>query len=224
MQDGIILINKPQVKSSHDIVYIVKKRLAIGRDKKVGHAGTLDPMATGVLIILIGHYTRYFDKFLEFDKEYLATIQFGDKTDTGDCVGKIVDQKVYAHVTREQLEQVLIKYTGDLLQVPPMYSAAKKGGKPLYKFAVKGRHVEREAKKIKILDLKLLEFTPPQIKLYIKCSKGTYIRQLAEDIAQDLNTFAHVSELTRQSVGPFHINQCINLDQIGVDKIQTFNF
>lgn len=221
VRDGIIVVNKPKGITSHDVVDFVRRRLGI---KKVGHAGTLDPLATGVLLILLGRCTKLFDRFLDFDKEYAATITLGARTTTGDIEGKVVEEKGFGHVTEEAVIAAFRSYLGEILQVPPMVSALKHKGKPLYMLSRKGIEVERSPRKVTIKELRLLKFAPPHIQFYLKCSRGTYVRQLAEDIAKDLNTVGCISQIERQGVGPFDITKAVELSQVNEHCIQSYFF
>lgn len=217
--DGILVINKPKGVTSHDVVDIVRREL---RMKKVGHAGTLDPMATGVLVILVGRSTKLFDKFLTFDKEYVATLTLGARTTTGDSQGEVLESKDFSHVTKDMLEEVMKGFVGKQMQVPPMVSAVKHKGKRLYALARKGVEVKRQARSIDIKDLRLLDFVLPHIKFYLRCSRGTYVRKLAEDIAVKLDCLGFVSQIERQSVGRFTIENSIPVERIKDTKPQLF--
>ena len=221
MKEGLIVVNKPQGMTSHDVVDCVRRKL---KTRKVGHSGTLDPMATGVLVILVGRYTKLFNRFLHFDKEYLATLVLGESTVSGDQQGKVIAQKDYSHVGRCEAEKIFSSYIGRISQIPPMVSAVKVEGKRLYSLARRGIEVDRKPRTVEIKDLKLLEFRPPLIKFYLKCSKGTYVRQLAVDIAEDLDCVGHISQIQRQSVGPFNINEAIPIPQINEDYLRTYQF
>jgi len=219
MRDGIIIINKPKGITSHDVVAYARKKLGI---KRVGHSGTLDPQATGVLVLLLGKCTKLFDRFLDFDKEYVATLTLGVKTSSGDTDGKILATCDYSHVEEKMVNNALMPYVGEILQTPPMVSAVKYKGQRLYKLARKGSIVPVAARKVTIKELRLLKFSLPDIVFYLKCSRGTYVRQLAEDLAKDLDCVGHVSKIERLSVGPFNISSSISLSEIGESKIQPF--
>lgn len=185
--DGILIVDKPVSKTSFDVVWNVRKEY---NTKKVGHIGTLDPMASGVLPVLIGNATRLSDILVEHDKEYIAHLTLGKATDTGDSEGKViqVDNRFF-NEEKEKIEEVLKSFLGDSMQIPPMYSAIKINGRKLYEIARSGKIVEREPRKISISEIELLEFkNPNEIKFRVVCSKGTYIRVLCEDIAQKLGT------------------------------------
>jgi len=221
MKEGIIVVNKPGGITSHDVVDFVRKRLKI---RRVGHAGTLDPIATGVLLILVGRGTKLFNHFLDFDKEYLATLTLGKRTTSGDREGKVLETRDYSNITDGKIREVFNSYLGEILQVPPMVSALKYRGKRLYLLARRGIKVDRQPRSIIIKELRLLEFSPPHIKFYLKCSKGTYVRQLAEDIAQDLDCVGYISEIQRQSVGPFNIAGALSLSQIDESFLRPYPF
>jgi len=219
MKDGILVVNKPGGMTSHDVVEIVRRKLKI---RRVGHAGTLDPIATGVLLILVGRCTKLFNRFSSFDKSYSATLTLGQRTTSGDREGKVIQTQDYTHITEDKVKDVLRSYIGRVYQTPPMVSAIKHKGKRLYSLARRGIEVARQARAVEIKDLRLLEFSLPHVKFYLRCSKGTYVRQLAEDIAQDLGCVGHISEITRESVGPFDLRQTISLSQINENSIQPY--
>lgn len=217
---GIIVLKKPSGMTSHDVVARVRRILKM---KRVGHSGTLDPLATGVLVILLGKATKLFPKFEAFDKAYKATLILGQKTSTADIQGKIVEQAAYDHVTKELVEQALENFRGEIEQVPPMVSAVKLNGKRLYELARKGIEVAREPRKITIRKLDLLDFQSPRVKFYLECSKGTYVRQLAEDIAGKLGTVACIAEIERTKVGPFIIDQAVDLKDLSEKDVRSWN-
>lgn len=219
MKDGIIVVNKPKGMTSHDVVDFVRKRLNI---RKVGHAGTLDPGATGVLVVLLGRCTRLFDRFLSFDKEYIATLTLGVRTSSGDIEGKVLETRDFSHIGEEMVKKAFLPYIGEILQVPPMVSAIKYKGSRLYKLARKGTEVILSPRKVTIKELRLLDFSPPEVQFYLKCSRGTYVRKLAEDVAGDLSCVGHVSRIERLSIGPFNIKSAVGLSEISESKIQPF--
>lgn len=183
--DGILIVNKPKGFTSQDVVSKVKKVL---NEKKAGHTGTLDPMATGVLPILLGNSTKLSKYLIEHDKIYVAKIQLGQKTDTGDVEGKVIDKKAIPEISVEKVKNVLENFLGKGQQIPPMYSAIKINGKKLYEYARNGEKVEVPPRDIEIYDIKLLEMKNTEIEFEVSCSKGTYIRILCEDIAERLGT------------------------------------
>ena len=219
MKEGIIVVNKPEGITSHDVVEIVRRKLRV---RRVGHAGTLDPIATGVLLILVGRYTKLFNHFLTFDKEYVATLTLGKRTTSGDREGNVIETKDHSHLSEDKIRGVFSSYIGQIFQIPPMISALKYRGRRLYSLARRGIEVKRQARSIVINELKLLEFNPPFIKFYLKCSKGTYVRQLAEDITRDLNCVGYISQIQRQSIGPFNLSQAFSLLQINESCLHPY--
>lgn len=218
-KDGILIVNKPPLYTSHDVVAVVRRKLNM---QKVGHAGTLDPIATGVLVILVGSATRLFDKFQNYEKEYTAVLRLGARTNSGDLSGTVVEEKEFGHITSEMAQKVFASYKGEIMQTPPMFSAVKHKGKRLYELAFKGKEVEREPRKVCISDIKVLDFKLPDVSFYMRCSKGTYVRTLAEDVARDLGSAGHIAQLQRQSIGPFTIQRSVTLDEVEESKIQPF--
>lgn len=214
--DGIIVINKPSGYTSHDIVSKIRKKLNI---KKVGHTGTLDPLATGVLPILLGGGTKLSQYLINHDKEYIATIKLGVKTDTGDIEGQVIEEKEVPEISVEGLGQVLKSFLGPQKQVPPMYSAIKVNGKKLYEYARQGEKIEIEPRSIEIYSIELLELKQEQIKIKVACSKGTYIRTLCEDIAEKLNTVGTMSALKRTKVGEFDLEKAITVEELENEQI-----
>ncbi|MDP1853374.1 MAG: tRNA pseudouridine(55) synthase TruB [Candidatus Omnitrophota bacterium] len=217
--EGILIVNKPQNITSHDVVNIVRRRLKI---KKVGHAGTLDPLATGVLIILVGRATRLFKTFTDFDKVYEATLTLGAITDTADSRGKILKTFSYDGVREEKVKEVFSDFTGKINQIPPMVSALKYKGQPLYKLARSGIEVPRLARQITIHSLKLLGFHLPDIVFEVRCSKGTYVRTLGEDIAKGLGGGGHISSIKRINVGPFSIKDSISVEEVNESHLRPW--
>ncbi len=212
--NGIIIINKHKGCTSHDIVYKVKKMF----NEKVGHTGTLDPMATGVLPLLIGKGTQCSKYLINHDKIYNVTLQLGEKTDTADSEGKVIETKEVKEETlkKENIEKIFEKFKGKQEQIPPIYSAIKVNGKKLYEYARKGQEVEIKPRKIEIYNIVLLNINEKQkqIEFQVSCSKGTYIRSLCEDIAQRLETVGYMLELKRIQVGNFNIKEAITIEQL----------
>lgn len=209
LQDGfIVLINKPQDWTSFDVVNKIRHALKI---KKVGHAGTLDPFATGLLIVGVGKGTKRLNQFTNLDKTYRAVIKFGIETDTYDRTGKLVKETDIGRVDREQVEQELSRMQGEMLQLPPMYSAKKVNGKPLYKLARKGKEIERKPQKVTVYQAKLLDWQPPVLTVELKVSKGTYIRSYAHDLGQALGTGAILQDLERTEIGEFSLAESFDL-------------
>lgn len=208
---GILNINKPSGMTSHDVVARVRK---ITGQRKVGHAGTLDPTATGVLLLCLGQATRVAEYLMASDKTYRARIRLGITTDTYDIEGEITSQAETARIMRAQVEQELSRLVGRVEQIPPMYSAIKHKGTPLYRLARRGQTVARQPRQVEIRALKLLEWAPPELEIEIDCSKGTYVRSLAHDIGQRLGCGAHLIGLARIASGHFHIEQAITLQDL----------
>jgi tRNA pseudouridine55 synthase len=219
MKNGIVVINKSSGMTSHDVVSCIRRKFKM---RRVGHAGTLDPLATGVLVILLGPATKLFNKFVSFDKVYEATLRLGLETDTADIQGHILRQRPYDHVTRPQIEEIFQKFLGDIQQIPPMVSAVKINGKRLYTLARKGIEVERQPRRVRIDTIRLIEFESPEVKFYLKCSKGTYVRQLAEDIGQALGCGACISQIERIGVGPFGIQEAVSLEDLRESHIMAW--
>lgn len=213
--DGIIIINKPKGYTSHDIVNKIRK---IYNTKKVGHTGTLDPNATGVLPILIGQATKLSNYLTEHNKQYIATLKLGEKSDTGDSEGNIIETKFTRTLTNKEVEEVLNTFLGKQLQIPPIYSAIKINGKKLYEYARDGKVIEIPKREIEIYDIKLNNIKELEIEFLVNCSKGTYIRSLCEDIASKLGTVGYMKELTRTKVDRFSIDEAYTLEEIEKNK------
>ena len=214
--NGIIVINKPKNYTSHDVVAKVKKLLNI---KKVGHTGTLDPNATGVLPLLLNSGTKLSKYLIEHDKEYEVTLKLGIRTDTLDGEGKVLEKKEVDKKMLEntkQIEKVLNSFTGKQTQVPPMYSAIKVKGKKLYEYARKGENVEVQPRQIEIYNIELqkVDIKKQEIEFKVQCSKGTYIRTLCEDIATKLGTIGYMKELNRTKVGKFGLEEAITIEKL----------
>ena len=205
---GILVVNKRQGITSHDCIYILRDLLGI---KKIGHSGTLDPMATGVLPMTIGKATRVSSFIQDSEKEYIATIEFGIETDTEDITGNIINRSDKIP-TKEEILEILLKFTGVIEQTPPMYSAVRLGGRKLYKIAREGKVVDRPKRKVKIYGLELLGTNPYKVK--INCSSGTYVRTLISDIGKSLGTLATMTSLVRTKVGPFTVEKAITIDDL----------
>ena len=214
--DGVVLLDKPSGMSSQSAVTSVKRLL---HAEKAGHTGTLDPMATGLLPVCLGEATKYSQDLLDADKAYLAQLRFGIQTDTGDAQGQIIAEKSTAEVVDNAMAKTLIDailphFIGDIQQVPPMYSALKRDGKPLYEYARSGIEIEREARRITIYSIKLLNVQWPVIDIEVRCSKGTYIRVLAEDMGHALGCGAHLIGLRRTMVGHLSLAQSASLESL----------
>ena len=217
VRSGILLIDKPQGLTSHDVVDAVRRRFGI---RRVGHSGTLDPLATGLLIILVDKATSQFNRFTNFDKEYAATLTMGTATDSGDSQGKVIASAGYDGLTQDKALAALKSLEGKIEQIPPMVSAVKHKGKPLYKLARKGITVERKKRPIDIYSLELLRFSLPEIEFRVKCSKGAYIRSLGEEIARRLGSCGHISQIRRVSIGSYSVNQARTLDAFNENDIR----
>lgn len=209
--EGVLLVDKPKGLTSHDVVYHLRRKLQI---KKIGHAGTLDPMATGVLVMLIGKATRISQYLMSVDKVYEGEATLGVVTDSQDAEGEIMSTQPVPELTEARVREVMKGFLGDQYQTPPMHSAIKIGGVPLYKLARKGEEVEREPRFIRIAAFNLLSFATPKITFDLHCTKGTYVRTVASDLGQKLGCGAHLSALRRTGSGKFTISQCLPLEQI----------
>lgn len=215
--DGIILINKEKKYTSHDVAAKVKKILKV----KVGHTGTLDPNATGILPLLLGNATKISKYLINHNKEYIAELKLGVKTDTADGEGKVIAEKqvnlegIFENIN-ESIQQILNSFVGKTLQKPPMYSAIKVNGKKLYEYARKNEKVEVKSRQIEIYKMELIKLDLKEniIKFKARCSKGTYIRTLCEDIAEKLNTYGYMKELQRTEVGDFKIENAITIGEL----------
>lgn len=216
---GILLINKPQGFTSQDVVSKVKKILNI---KKAGHTGTLDPMATGVLPVLLNEYTKLSKYLIEHDKTYIAEIKLGEKTDTGDLEGKIIETLSVdtKYLQKEYLENILNEFLGKQMQIPPMYSAIKINGKKLYEYAREGKNIEVSPRQIEIYSINLLKIDKENLKITfeVSCSKGTYIRSLCEDIAKKIKTVGYMCNLTRTIVDKFTLEESITFEELEKSK------
>ncbi|MBS0308941.1 MAG: tRNA pseudouridine(55) synthase TruB [Proteobacteria bacterium] len=208
--DGVLLLDKPAGLSSNDALIKAKRLL---NAKKAGHTGTLDPFATGLLPLCFGEATKFAQDLLDADKTYETVVHLGIRTDTGDTEGAVLAQSA-VHVTRSQIEAVLAQFRGEIEQVPPMHSALKRDGKPLYEYARAGITLERDARRVIILALELLDYAAPYLRLRVSCSKGTYIRVLGEDIGAALGCGAHLQALRRIRVGNLELEGCVTLDAL----------
>ena len=209
--DGAILIDKPCGPTSHDVVDAIRRRFQI---KKVGHCGTLDPNATGLLIIVLGRGTKLSERLMGDDKVYEGTIKFGETTDSYDSDGELTGSLPVMPMTLDELNNEAATYIGDLMQVPPMVSAIKKNGVPLYKLARQGIEVEREPRLVHIYNYRFTEYTEPFGKFRVACTKGTYIRSLAHDLGQKLGCGAHLTTLRRSASGKFDVADALPLDAV----------
>lgn len=209
--NGILLVNKPPGLTSNAVLQQVKR---IFRAKKAGHTGSLDPMATGMLPVCFGEATKFCQYLLDADKCYEVTGLFGIKTNTGDAMGEVIAQNAEIVISTEELQDVLNAFLGPILQIPPMFSALKHQGQPLYKYARAGIDIERNAREVFIRQLQLNHFDGQQLSLTVTCSKGTYIRNLIEDIAEQLCTLAHVTRLHRLYTAGFDREPMFTIDEL----------
>lgn len=215
--DGILLVDKRTGWTSFDVVNFVRK---LTGEKKVGHLGTLDPQATGVLPVAIGKATKLFDAYLNKQKTYVAVFSFGFETDTLDSEGKIIfsDGDI---PSIENIKTAVNSFVGKSFQMPPQYSAKKVGGVPAYKLARQGNTVELKQKEIEIFKFDILEYNKPDLTVEISCSSGTYIRAIARDLAKKLNTFATMTALKRTKVGSFLLEDCIDIKTASKNEIES---
>jgi tRNA pseudouridine55 synthase len=209
--DGAILIDKPAGPTSHDVVDAIRRRFQI---KKVGHCGTLDPNATGLLIIVLGRGTKLSEKLMGDDKVYEGAIKFGETTGSYDSDGEILETKTVPPLTLENLNDEAAKFIGDQMQMPPMVSAIKKNGVPLYKLARKGIEVEREPRLIHIYNFRFTNYSEPLGEFRVACTKGTYVRSIAHDLGQKLGCGAHLAKLRRCVSGKFDVADATEFDDV----------
>ena len=214
---GFLLVDKPVGPTSHDVVDAARRAL---RTRKIGHAGTLDPFASGLLILAVGKMTKEVSKFVGLDKSYDATLRLGATSDTMDRTGK-VERKDCAPVSRETFALALEGFRGAIDQVPPMYSAKKVGGKKLYELAREGKEIERKPVRVTIHELELVEYAWPVAKIRTRVSSGTYIRALADDIGKALGCGAYLEELRRTRIGSFDVKDAVKKEEIAPDKLFT---
>ncbi len=218
--NGIVVINKPSGMTSHDVVDRVRRKF---RMRRIGHAGTLDPLATGVLVVLVGKATKLFDQFVGFDKGYRATLVLGTSTVSADIEGKVTEKRPYEGISQEQILEAFHSFLGEGQQIPPMVSAIKSQGRRLYELARKGLTVDREPRAIRIDTIDLLRFDPPAVEFYLECSKGTYVRKFAEDVGQRLGCGACICQIERTMVGPYRIEEAVDLDHLEESHVLNFN-
>jgi tRNA pseudouridine55 synthase len=209
--EGILLVDKPRDHTSHDVVARLRGKLKM---KRIGHAGTLDPMATGLLVILVGKATKVSQYLVGLDKEYEGTIELGKVTDTQDADGEVMETRPVPDLTDADVLTAVKTFLGDQYQMPPMYSAIKIAGVPLYKSARKGEEIEREPRFIRVMTWEVLRFATPQIDFRLTCTKGTYVRTLAHDLGAKLGCGAHLSALRRTATDKFKVGQALTLEQI----------
>jgi tRNA pseudouridine55 synthase len=209
--DGALLIDKPAGPTSHDVVDKIRRTFGI---KKVGHCGTLDPNATGLLIIVLGRGTKLSERLMSDDKVYEGTVKFGEATDSYDCDGEITETRPVPPLTLEQLNDACTPFIGDLMQTPPMVSAIKKDGVPLYKLARKGVEVEREPRLVHIYNFRFTSYAEPLAQFRLACTKGTYVRSVAHELGQQLGCGAHLVTLRRAVSGKFDVADALPLATI----------
>lgn len=209
--DGVLLVDKPILWTSHDVVDYVRRLIG---QKKVGHAGTLDPMATGLLVILVGRATKLSGSLTECDKEYRGSMHLGLRTDTQDLEGRIVETADYEGVTPARLEELFRSFQGNLEQKPPIYSAVRQGGRKLYEYSRRGDTVDIASRPISIRSMSLDALELPEVYFTVACSKGTYVRSLCEDIGQRLGIGATLSALVRTRSGSFRLGDAISLKNL----------
>ena len=209
--DGILNVNKPPGWTSFDVVAFVRRHSGV---RRVGHAGTLDPAAEGVLLVCLGQATRVAEYVLGVRKSYRARVRMGITTDTYDADGAVVGTSDASSITRGAVEQALGSFRGVIGQRPPMYSALKREGEPLYKHARAGREVEREARSVEVYRLDLVEFAPPAVTLEVDCGRGFYVRSLAHDLGERLGCGAHLERLVRTGVGPFGVESAVDIETL----------
>lgn len=211
LQDGVLNVRKEAGWTSHDVVARIRGKL---RGMKLGHAGTLDPDATGVLPLLVGRGTRIAEYLLAWDKTYLAGLRLGETTDTQDATGTVLTRSPVESLTDARIREVVAGFEGRIQQLPPMYSAVKVGGVPLYKSARAGREVSRQAREVTVFRLDIVDIQIPNVTLRVACSKGTYIRTLCADIGEKLGVGGHMATLVRERVGPLTVDQALTVDEV----------
>ena len=214
--EGILSIDKPGGMTSHDVVNRIRRLSGI---RRVGHAGTLDPLATGVLLVCIGRATRLVEYLVGQPKVYEATIRLGQSTNTYDADGEILTERPLDDLTPERLIESLAQFRGVIQQLPPMYSAIKKDGQPLYKLARKGIEVERAAREVTVYELELLDYALPEVRVRVTCSSGTYIRALAHDLGEVLGCGGHILTLRRTAVGDFLVQEAAPLLELDLASL-----
>jgi len=221
VKTGLLILNKPVGPTSHDMINKLRRITGI---KKIGHAGTLDPFASGVLVVAIGREaTREIDKFMKLDKEYIAMLRFGFLSDTFDRMGEITKwPSEVKEIDADEVKKTLQRFIGEQDQLPPMFSAKKINGKKLYELARKGKTVVRQSARINIYNIELLKYKWPTLEIKIKCSSGTYIRALANDIGASLNCGAYLENLKRTSVGSYREEEAISIEKITRDNWSEF--
>ena len=216
--DGVLLIDKAPGMTSHDVVAIVRNRLAT---QKVGHCGTLDPFATGLLLIVVGRGTKIQDLLMSEDKEYVGTMKLGEVTNTQDRDGEVIETRAVGTLDKSVIEGAFAKFHGDFYQTPPMVSAIKKEGVPLYKLAREGKVVEREPRCVHVYAHEIRKIRLPEIDFRVICSKGFYVRTYAHDIGQELGCGAHLSGLRRTKSGRFRVEGAVTIEALKTDSRES---
>ncbi|OIO60197.1 MAG: tRNA pseudouridine(55) synthase TruB [Verrucomicrobia bacterium CG_4_10_14_3_um_filter_43_23] len=209
--EGILLIDKPSGITSHDVVDRVRKKLKM---KRIGHAGTLDPLATGLLVILVGKATKASQYLMNLDKEYEATMKLGEVTDSHDADGVVTLTRPIPELTEESTKDLMTGFLGDQYQIPPMFSAKKVNGVPLYKMARQGKVIEREPRFITVYKFELLDFALPLVSFRLKCSKGTYVRTIAHDLGEKIGCGSHLTQLRRTTISHLDVTNACTLDKL----------
>ncbi len=212
--EGLLVVDKPAGPTSHDVVLDIRR---LSGEKRIGHAGTLDPAATGVLLLLIGKATKLSERFLSDDKTYSGTIRFGKTTDTLDAAGKTVDQRGAAGLTLEDVEKAAMSFVGDIKQIPPMVSAVKVNGQPLYKAARRGHVIDVPPRQVTVRSLTINGWRSGELAeadFTIECSKGTYVRSIARDLGEKVGRGAHLSSLRRTRSGSFSVDDAVSLSAL----------
>ena len=209
--EGILLVDKPKGHTSHDVIARLRKKLQM---KRIGHAGTLDPMATGLLVILVGKATKASQYIVSLDKEYTGRIELGAVTNSQDAEGEIMSRMPVPDLTEDEIRRQMKSFLGDQYQTPPMHSAIKVDGVPLYKLAHKGKEIEREPRFIRIDGFELVKYEKPNIDFRLRCSKGTYVRTVAHDLGERIGCGAHLSVLVRTSTDQFSLENALPLEEI----------
>ena len=209
--DGVLLVDKGPDMTSHDVVAVARRSLGI---KKIGHCGTLDPMATGLLILVVGRGTKIQDLLMAEDKEYVGSLKLGQVTNTQDADGEVIEEHEVPKLDAEELREVFGEFTGDFYQTPPMVSAIKKDGVPLYKLARQGKEVKRDPRLVHVYSYRIDEISLPQVDFTVVCSKGFYVRTYAHDIGQKLGCGAHLKALRRTKSGKFDLERSVTFEEL----------
>ncbi len=209
--DGILLIDKPSGPTSFDVVRAVRRA---ANERKVGHAGTLDPLASGLLVVGIRQGTKLIQFLMDGEKRYVAEVALGSETDTDDALGEVIQHKQIPNLSRSIVENVLAGFVGKIQQTPPKYSALKEGGEPLYRKARRGERVTPKTREVEIASIELTDLEESGFTIDVRCKKGTYIRALARDVARSLDTVGHIKTLRREEASGFHVDEAMHLDQL----------